>query len=69
MKDWTQGVEHTSADALSAKDKWEQFLLKIQEAKAIKPINDIIDLEKRVLGYIEYLKQQFILLSAGENVG
>ncbi len=69
MADWKEGVEYTCADTLNAKDEWEKFLLKVQEAKAIKPIQDIIDLETRVLGYIEFLKNEFILLSAGENVG
>ena len=69
MSDWEEGVDYTCADTLNAKDKWEAFLLKIQEAKAINPIQDIIDLEERVLKYIEYLKEQFILRSAGENVG
>jgi hypothetical protein len=62
MKDWENGVEHTTAEALIAKDKWENFLLKIQEAKAIAPIQDIIDLEKRVMGYIEVLREEVIKL-------
>jgi hypothetical protein len=71
MTDWKEGVDYTCADTLNAKDKWEAFLLKIQEAKISMPIQivELVDLENKVIAYIEYLKEQFILRSAGENVG
>ena len=71
MTDWKQGVDYTCADTLNAKDKWESFLLKIQEAKNAMPLQvvELVELESKVIAYVEYLKEQFILRSAGENVG
>jgi hypothetical protein len=84
MQDWTQGVEHTSADALTAKDKCENLLLLVEQMKAeisenkeaAKWVYDSLEfaplvfkLESVLKKDIEKLKQEFILLSAGENVG
>lgn len=62
MKDWKEGVEHGISEAMNAKDKWEAFILKIDEARAI--IEDVPTIaaleavEVKVKGYIETLKQE-----------
>jgi len=62
MKDWKEGVEHGIPEAMNAKDKWEAFILKIDEAKAIiedaETINRLNEVQSRVSGYIETLKQE-----------
>ena len=67
MKDWENGVEYTVSDALTAKDKWEDFLLKIQEAKDKMPIDEttpliIEQLENHVQWCIETLKGDIVKL-------
>lgn len=57
-----RGVEYGISELMSKKDKWEQFLLKIDEAKAIiKDVPTIAALEAveaKIKGYIETLKQE-----------
>lgn len=84
MTDWEEGVEHTSADALTAKAKCEKLLLLVEQMKSeIKENKEaakwvynslefaplVFKLESVLKSDINKLKEQFILLSAGENVG
>ena len=67
MQDWENGVEYTTSEALTAKDNWENFMLKIQEAKDKMPIDEkapalLGELEKHVQWCIETLKGDIVKL-------
>ena len=61
MKDWKEGVEYGISEAMNAKDKWEAFMLKIDEANNVIPFDqktaDLMQaLKSHVEGCIETLK-------------
>ena len=65
MQDINEGVQHTTSEALRAKDEWEIFMLKIQEAKDKMPVDEkaptlLGELEKHVQWCIETLKGDIV---------
>jgi len=84
MTDWKEGVEFTCADNLTAQSKCEKLLLLVEQMKSEVKENKeaakwvynslefaplVFKLESVLKSDINKLKEQFILLSAGENVG
>jgi len=57
------GVEYGISEAMNAKDKWEAFLLKIEEANNVLPADQktadlMAELKSHVQGCIETLKEE-----------